>query len=101
MKRAATIAAALIALPALCGDARAHALAQRYELPLPLGYFLAASGVVVAMTFVILAMFWRHSDKPIDARADTILRGTVPDLLVAGLQLLAVLALTLLVAAGL
>ena len=64
------------------------------------GYFLAASGVVVAMTFVILGVFWRHN-KPIDARDDTILRGTVPGLLVAGLQLLAVLALTLLVATGL
>ena len=100
MKRAATFAAAFIALAALGGDAHAHALAQRYDLPLPLGYFLAASGVVVAMTFVILAVFWRHN-KPIDARDDTILRGTVPGLLVAGLQLLAILALTLLVAAGL
>ena len=88
MKRAATFAAAFIALAALGGDAHAHALAQRYDLPLPLGYFLAASGVVVAMTFVILAVFWRHN-KPIDARDDTILRGTVPGLLVAGLQLLA------------
>ncbi|MGC1643624.1 MAG: hypothetical protein WA796_05785 [Pseudolabrys sp.] len=101
MKRAATFAAAFIALAALGGDARAHALAQRYDLPLPLGYFLAASGAAVAVTFVILAVFWRHSDKPIDARDDTILRGTVPDLVVAGLQLLTVLALTLLVAAGL
>ena len=100
MKRAATFAAGFIAFAALGDDAHAHALAQRYDLPLPLGYFLAASGVVVAMTFVILAVFWRPNDKPIEARDDAILRGTVPDLFVAGLQLLAVLALTLLVAAG-
>src|SRR5262245_2691913 len=100
MKRAATFAAGFIAFSALGDDAHAHALAQRYDLPLPLGYFLAASGVVVAMTFVILAVFWRPNDKPIEARDDAILRGTVPDLFVAGLQLLAVLALTLLVAAG-
>ena len=68
------------------GEARAHALAQRYDLPLPLGYFLAASGAAVVMTFVILALFWRHSDEPIEARDDTILRGTVPDLVVVGLQ---------------
>ena len=101
MKRAATFAAAFIALAVPGGEARAHALAQRYDLPLPLGYFLAASGAAVVMTFVILALFWRHSDEPIEARDDTILRGTVPDLVVAGLQLLAVLMLTLLVAAGL
>ena len=102
MKRAATpFAAALIALPALGDDALAHALAQRYDLPLPLGYFLAASGAVVAMTFVILALFWRHSDEPIEARDYTILRGTVPDLVVTSSQLLAVLAMTLLVVAGL
>jgi hypothetical protein len=102
MKRIATpFAAALIALPALGCDALAHALAQRYDLPLPLGYFLVASGAVVAMTFVILALFWRHSDEPIEARDYTILLGTVPDLVVASLQLLAVLALTLLVVAGL
>src|ERR1051326_6639879 len=101
MKRAATFAAAFIAIAAFCGDARAHALAQRYDLPLPLGYFLAASGAVVAMTFVILALFWRHSDEPIEARDYTILRGTVPDLVVTSSQLLAVLAMTLLVVAGL
>ena len=64
MKQAATaFAAALIALPAFGGDALAHALAQRYDLPLPLGYFLIASGAVVVMTFVILALFWRGSDN--------------------------------------
>jgi len=101
MKLAATpFAAALIALPALGGDALAHALAQRYDLPLPLGYFLVASGAVVAMTFVILALFWRRGDEPIEARDYTILRGTVPNLVVTSLQLLAVLAMTLLVVAG-
>jgi len=101
MKRAAIFAAAFIAPAALGGDAHAHALAQRYDLPLPLGYFLAASGAAVVMTFVILALFGRHSGEPIEARDDTILRGTVPNLVVTSLQLLAVLALTLLVAAGL
>jgi hypothetical protein len=102
MKHAVTaFAAALIALPAFGGNALAHALAQRYDLPLPLGYFLIASGVVVVMTFVILALFWRGSDKPNKARGYTILRGTVPDLVVASLQIFTVLALMLLVAAGL
>jgi hypothetical protein len=102
MKQAATaFAAALIALPAFSGDALAHALAQRYDLPLPLGYFLIASGAVVVMTFVILALFWRGGDKPIEARDYTILRWTVPNSVVASLQIITVLALVLLVAAGL
>jgi hypothetical protein len=102
MKQVATaFASALIALPAFGGDALAHALAQRYDLPLPLGYFLIASGAVVVMTFVILALFWRGSDKPIDARGYTILRGTVPDLVVASSQILTFLALILLIATGL
>jgi hypothetical protein len=102
MKQAVkAFAAALIALPALGGHALAHALAQRYDLPLPLGYFLIASGAVVIMTFVILALFWRDRDAPVKAPDHTILRGTIPDLVVASLRLLAVLALTLLVAAGL
>jgi hypothetical protein len=102
MKQAATaFAAASIALPAFGGNALAHALAQRYDLPLPLGYFLIASGAVVVMTFVILALCWRGSDKPIEARDYTILRGTVPDLVVASLQIFTVLALILLIAAGL
>jgi hypothetical protein len=98
---AAALAAALIALPTLGGDALAHALAQRYDLPMPLGYFLLASGAVVVMTFVILALFWRNSDKTIEVRGHTILRGTVPDSVVAGLQIFTFFALILLVAAGL
>ena len=102
MKQAATaFLAALLALPAFGGDALAHALAQRYDLPLPLGYFLIASGAVVVMTFAILALFWRGSGKPIETRGYTILRGTVPDLVVASLQIFTVLALILLIAAGL
>ncbi len=102
MKQAATaFAAALIALPALGGDALAHALAQRYDLPLPLGYFLIASGAVVGMTFVILALFWRGGKEPSKARDYTILHGTVPELVVASLQIFTVLALILLIAAGL
>ena len=101
MKRAASFAGALVALPAFSSGALAHALAQRYDLPLPLGYFLVASGAVVAMTFVILALFWRDSGKRREARDYVILRGTVPNFAVAGSQFLTVLGLALLIAAGL
>src|SRR5262245_8057868 len=101
MKQAATFAGTLVALTALSSDACAHALAQRYDLPLPLGYFLVASGAVVVMTFVILALFWRDSGKRIEARDYVILRGTVPNFVVASSQFLTVLVLALLIAAGL
>src|SRR5512132_2200914 len=102
MKQVATaFASALIALPAFGGDALAHALAQRYDLPLPLGYFLVASGAVVVMTFVILALFWRDGGERIEAWDYEILRGTVPDFVVTSAQFLAVFALMLLIAAGL
>ena len=89
-------------MPALGGDARAHALAQRYDLPLPLGYFLAASGAVVVMTFVILALFWRaqrqahRSTRRYDPARDgpRFGRGRLADAALSSL-------LTLLIAAGL
>ena len=34
-----------------------HAMVQRYDLPVPLWYYLAGAGLVVALTFVVLAAF--------------------------------------------
>src|SRR3954452_2092845 len=102
MRRLATVAAAvLLALPAVVTDALAHALAQRYDLPLPLGYFLIAAGAAVAVSFVILALFWRHDGKPIQATDRSILRATLPTPIAASLQTLVVGALVLVVVAGL
>jgi hypothetical protein len=42
------------------GAAFAHALAERYELPLPLGLYLGAAGFVVAVSFLLLATFARQ-----------------------------------------
>jgi hypothetical protein len=36
-------------------DALAHGFAIRYELPIPLGFFLAGAGATVALTFILLA----------------------------------------------
>ena len=35
----------------------AHGFAVRYDLPLPLGFFLAGAGAVVVLSFVVLALF--------------------------------------------
>ena len=51
--------------------AGAHALAQRYDLPLPLGFFLLAAGAAVAGTFVILAFAGRRPKLAWSARSDT------------------------------
>lgn len=38
----------------------AHAFQQRYELPLPLAYFVAGAGLAVALSFVVMALVVRH-----------------------------------------
>lgn len=41
-------------------DAQAHGFGERYELPLPLALFLSASGLVVLVSFVLMALFLRQ-----------------------------------------
>ncbi len=53
--RAAVSALGLLSL--LPGPAWAHAVVQRYELPVPLWYYLTGAGLVVALTFVVLMAF--------------------------------------------
>jgi hypothetical protein len=48
---------ALCATLAGASPAAAHAIAERYDLPVPLGYFVAGSAAVVAVTFAITALF--------------------------------------------
>src|SRR5215207_3277890 len=93
--------AVLIASPGLASEVSAHALAQRYDLPLPLGYFLAAAGAAVAVSFVIVALFGRHDIEPARPIDHAILRGTIPTPIVATLQVLFIGALALIVSAGL
>lgn len=55
-----TVPAALAAFSLSGGEAEAHAFGQRYDLPLPLIYYIVGAGGVVAMTFVIMAFFVRE-----------------------------------------
>ena len=59
MKGGAVIAG-LGALSLLADAAWAHAVVQRYDLPVPLWYYLAGAGLVVALTFVVLIAFRRE-----------------------------------------
>ena len=44
-------------LPFLPEPAWSHAVVQRYDLPVPLWYYLAGAGLVVSLTFVVLIAF--------------------------------------------
>jgi hypothetical protein len=83
----------------LGGEACAHALAQRYDLPLPLGYFLLAAGAAVAASFVILARFWPHDRGRVDHQRA--MQGAIPKTVVACGQAIGVGVLGLIVSAGL
>src|SRR5215469_1790176 len=101
MKQAATrFATALLLVPVSSENALAHALAQRYDLPLPLGYFLSGCGAVVAVTFVIFAIFFRKGDVA-KISGGVILTVPLSNIPVASLPPLSLAALTSLVLAGL
>ena len=64
------LAALLAALAA--GPVYAHGFGQRYDLPVPLGYFMVGAGAAVTLSFVVASMFvkgdaggrvdyWRHN----------------------------------------
>lgn len=96
------VAAGLGLLAALHTEAAAHGLGQRYDLPLPLNFYLLASGAAVAVSFVILAVFMRRpQDASYRSHAHPLLHGTISSPVVIAVQILSVAILVLLVAAGL
>jgi hypothetical protein len=100
---AARIIATAAFLAGLQRSAAAHALAQRYDLPLPLGYFLLAAGAAVAATFVILALTTRRPKRSGSriSHGRILARGTVPAAIVVALQTVSVALFFLIVSAGL
>ena len=103
MRRAAIEIVAALAVIFAGQDASAHALAQRYDLPLPLGYYLLASGAAVAVSFLILALFMRRpSAAPLrDFNERPLAGGTVPAAIVIAGRTFFVAVLVLVVVAGL
>ena len=56
-------AAGLLAAAGLAASAvpvYAHGLGQRYDLPIPLSYFLVGAAATVALSFVVIGLFVRH-----------------------------------------
>lgn len=60
MKRS-LLAAVAVAFANAPGAALAHGFGQRYDLPLPLPYYLVGSGLVVGLSFVLLIVTARGS----------------------------------------
>ncbi len=46
---------------ALPDTAWGHAMVQRYDLPVPLWYYLTGAGLVVALTFIVLVALSRKA----------------------------------------
>src|ERR1044072_1153615 len=94
------VAAALLWLGTVHGAA-AHALAQRYDLPLPLGFFLVGAGAAVAVSFVVLALFWRSDRGQFDAATRPWLQGAMPRFIVGCCRAVGGALLLLIICAGL
>src|SRR5439155_7846656 len=63
---AATAVPALAAGPAamwLVTPAHAHGFGQRYDLPIPLSFYLFGTAVAVVVTFVMVALFVREHPR--------------------------------------
>lgn len=98
---AAPASLASAAFASLPDAAWAHAFGERYDLPAPLGYFVAGAAAAVALSFVVAAMFARGVSR--ESRGEGIivpLGPLLPALRVAG-QALSVLLLCMVVVAGL
>lgn len=57
---------AIVALPLLFTHppaAWAHAFGERYDLPVPLGYFVIGAAATVALSFVVAALFMRRAPR--------------------------------------
>jgi hypothetical protein len=63
MTRAAKLCGGIDCVASARQQASAHALAQRYDLPLPLAIFSQRRGSG-RCSFAILALFWRHAEQP-------------------------------------
>lgn len=100
MRRLTVAAWAAVGLWAMALPARAHGIGGRLDLPVPVSYFAVGAGLVVALSFGLLAILWprpRLQDGPRYRRV------RLPGIGLAwgSARILGVMALVLVVAAGL
>jgi hypothetical protein len=90
------IFASLAILTLLPAEAVAHAFGERYDLPLPLAFWLAAAGLAVALSFLVFALALQPG---IGYPQLFLLR--IPPTVVGALRAVSVLVFVLVIAAGL
>ena len=98
-------ASALAGAAAMGIDAHAHGFGQRYDLPVPLSLYLTGAAAVVAVSFLIMAIFFRRVHAVADYPRVDVLRFPGGRMLAhpvirAALRTAAVFLLILVVAAG-
>jgi hypothetical protein len=98
---AVVAAGALLATPA-----SAHGFGQRYDLPLPLSFYLVGAAAAVAVSFLIVGLFVREVARPrprpgIDLLATPLGRWIASPTIVYALKLLALAAFIVTIVAGL
>ena len=57
MTRISTVASVLVIFFVVVSPVFGHAFGQRYDLPIPLSYFLIGAAATVALSFVVIGMF--------------------------------------------
>lgn len=103
-RAAATLGALAVAL--LATPACAHGFGQRYDLPLPLSFYLVGAAAAVAVSFVIVALFVRAGSHArtyprIDLIATPLGRWIASPTLVHALKLFALAVFIVTIVAGL
>jgi hypothetical protein len=92
---------ALLFVAACASAAWAHGFGQRYDLPLPLSFYVWGGGATVALSFVVMALFLRREHDPDRFRIDWNCRNGFVDALLPSVRALAVVILILVIVAGL
>ena len=57
LTRSVLVMATIVMTAIIASPVSAHAFGQRYDLPIPLSYFLIGAVAAVALSFVVLGMF--------------------------------------------
>ncbi|SVE13021.1 uncharacterized protein METZ01_LOCUS465875, partial [marine metagenome] len=63
LKVIGALATASVAFAIFRSPAHAHGFGERYDLPIPLNYFLLGAAATVAVSFVVIGWLMRHGGK--------------------------------------
>tara|TARA_B100000749_G_scaffold231982_2_gene188788 strand:- start:375 stop:1997 length:1623 start_codon:yes stop_codon:yes gene_type:complete len=63
LKVIGALATASVGFAIFWSPAHAHGFGERYDLPIPLNYFLLGAAATVAVSFVVIGLFMRQSGK--------------------------------------